>query len=446
MKRKKGRKGWMLLKLDLEKAYDRIRWDFLEDTLIAAGLSGLWVPWIMQCVTGPSMSLLWNGERTESFKPLRGLRQGDPLSPYLFVLCMERLCHLIENAVADKRWKPISLSQRGPKLSHMCFADDLILFAEASVAQIRVIRRVLESFCTASGQKVSLEKSKIFFSGNVSRDLGKLISDESGIASTRELGRYLGMPILQKRINKDTYGEILEKMASRLSGWREKTLSFAGRLTLTRSVLTAIPVSLWSRVLRSKYRIGEIHDTRWLAAKSSWSSTWRSICVGVREVVMRGLSWVMGDGRQIRFWVDSWLSGKPLLDLESGSTPANYESVTARELWHDGRGWDLARISPYISDSRRLELAATVLDNVTGALDRISWRESQDGNFTVTSAYEMLTRDESPRQNMESFFKQIWKKDIDGICVIRRYVQYAKEGLRPFCTCLEIARVLQGYG
>lgn len=202
MRRKKGRKGWMLLKLDLEKAYDRIRWDFLEDTLMAAGLSARWIRWIMQCVLGPSMSVLWNGERTEAFKPLRGLRQGDPLSPYLFVLCMERLCHLIESAVKNKKWKPINLSRGGPKLSHICFADDLILFAEASVAQIRVIRGVLEKFCLASGQKVSLEKSKIFFSENVSRDLEKQISDESGIKSTRDLGKYLGMPVLQKRINK----------------------------------------------------------------------------------------------------------------------------------------------------------------------------------------------------------------------------------------------------
>lgn len=87
----------------------------------------------MECVSGPSMSILWNGEKTESFKPARGLGQGDPLSPYLFVLCMERLCHLIDEAVENGRWKPIRLSRGGPQLSYICFADDLILFAEASV-------------------------------------------------------------------------------------------------------------------------------------------------------------------------------------------------------------------------------------------------------------------------------------------------------------------------
>ena len=238
----------MLLKLDLEKAYDRVRWDFLEDTLKAAGLSQAWVGRIMDCVSGPSMSILWNGEKSESFKPARGLRQGDPLSPYLFVLSMERLCHCIEGAVEEKKWKPVILSRGGPQLSHICFADDLILFAEASVVQVRVIRGVLEIFCRASGQKVSLPKSKIFFSTNVSREHGEQISRESGIASTRELVKYLRMLILQKRINKDTFGEVLEKVASRLSGWKTQTLSLAGRVTLTKAVLSSIPVHTMSTI------------------------------------------------------------------------------------------------------------------------------------------------------------------------------------------------------
>lgn len=113
MRRKKGRKGWMLLKLDLEKAYDRIRWNFLQETLVATGLSEVWTHRIMAGVTDPSMSVLWNGGKTDSFVPARGLRQGDPLSPYLFVLCLERLCHLIEASVGTWDWKPMALSCGG---------------------------------------------------------------------------------------------------------------------------------------------------------------------------------------------------------------------------------------------------------------------------------------------------------------------------------------------
>ena len=480
MRKKKGQKGWMLLKLDLEKAYDRLRWDFLEDTLRAAGLSEGWVRRIMECVSGPSMSILWNGEKTDSFKPSRGLRQGDPLSPYLFVLCMERLCHMIDRAVMDKKWKPIKLSRGGPQLTHICFADDLILFAEASVSQVRVIRDVLETFCRASGQKVSLPKSKIFFSGNVTRERGELISRESGISSTRELGKYLGMPILQKRINKETFGEVLEKVASRLSGWKKQTLSLAGRVTMTKAVLSSIPVhsmstihmpvstldkldslsrsfvwgsgqhliswdrvcrpkadgglgirvsrdmnkallakvgwrllndkeGLWARVLRGKYSVGDMHDSSWMVAGRNVSSTWRSVVMGIREVVAKGHSWVIGNGRDIKFWTDKWLSRQPLMGEVLGDLPEGYENITARELWLDGGGWDLSRISPYISDERRLELVAVVVDTVSGVKDRLAWGEVPNGQFTVKTAYDLITRDNTPRQQMENLFKSMWR-------------------------------------
>lgn len=195
------------------------------------------------------MSILWNGEQTDAFRPLRELCQGDPLSPYLFVLCMERLCHLIDEAVEGKKWKPIRVARGGPKLSHIYFADDLILFAEASVSRVRVIRGALEKFCSASGQKVSLEKSKIFFSKNVSRELGGQISAVSGISSTHGLGKYLGMPVLHKRVNKETFGSVLEWISSRLAGWKGRMLSFSGRVTLTKTVLSSIPIHSMSTII-----------------------------------------------------------------------------------------------------------------------------------------------------------------------------------------------------
>lgn len=484
LRRKKGRKGWMLLKLDLEKAYDRIRWDFLEDTLKAAGFSEVWRRWIMQCVADPSMSLLWNGEKTESFKPLRGLRQGDPLSPYLFVLCMERLCHLIDYEIATKAWKPISLSQGGPKLSHICFADDDIICRSVGCSGSGN-KTSVGKFCLASGQKVSLERSKIFFSDNVSRDLGKLISDECGIASTRDLGKYLGMPVLQKCINKDTFGEILERISTRLAGWKGRMLSLAGRITLTKAVISSIPVhsmstiklpastlckldkaardfiwgssgeghklhlvswknvclpkkdgglgirtacemnkallaklgwrllhektSLWVQVVSCKYKVGDLQDVAWTKAKSNWSSTWRSMGIGLREVIYKGYGWVIGDGKSVNFLSDRWLLETPIMDTVIGSLPAENAIVKARDLWRNGSGWDWEKIIPYISENRRLELSAVVLDTVTGAKDRLSWAATTNGKFIVKSAYELITRDEYPGQHMDMFYERLWK-------------------------------------
>ena len=117
--------------MDLEKAYNRICWSFINDMLKKAGLSESWIRNIMVCVETTSMSISWNGKNSKCFRPSRGIRQGDPISPYLFVLCMERLGHLINQEVDEERWKPLQMSQNSPPVSHMFFVDDLLLFAKA---------------------------------------------------------------------------------------------------------------------------------------------------------------------------------------------------------------------------------------------------------------------------------------------------------------------------
>ena len=118
------------------------------------------------------MQLLWNRSTSDSFFPSRGIRQGDPLSPYLFMLCMERLAQLIHLVIHDGSWKPIRLVRNGPTILHLFFADDMLLFAEASETQVNVIEEILHKFCVASGQKVSVTKTNVFFSKNVMEPLG----------------------------------------------------------------------------------------------------------------------------------------------------------------------------------------------------------------------------------------------------------------------------------
>ena len=126
----------MLIKVDLEKAYDRISWKFIKDTLEKAGLPYLWIKNIMHCVETMRTSVVWNGNPLKWFKPSRGIRQGDPISPYLFVLCMERLGHIISQAIEEGKWKPIT---HGPPISHLFFVEDLVLFTKASESQMETI-------------------------------------------------------------------------------------------------------------------------------------------------------------------------------------------------------------------------------------------------------------------------------------------------------------------
>lgn len=141
----------MVVKVDLEKAYDRISWSFLEETLDLIGLPSKLKVAIMDCVSSATMQVLWNGEPSTSFHMKCGIRQGCPLSPYLFVLCLQRLSHCILDSVNARRWKPIRIGSHGPPISHLMFADDILLFAEASLEQMNELGLVMGNFCRASG-------------------------------------------------------------------------------------------------------------------------------------------------------------------------------------------------------------------------------------------------------------------------------------------------------
>ena len=131
LKRTKSRKGAMAFKIDLEKAYDRVDWNFLEHTLESFGFPSLIIRLVMNCVQASNLSIFWNGNRLDSFQPRRGLRQGDPISPYLFVLCMERLACFISKQVDEGIWDGVAVSRGEPRVSHLMFADDHLLFCKA---------------------------------------------------------------------------------------------------------------------------------------------------------------------------------------------------------------------------------------------------------------------------------------------------------------------------
>ena len=194
LERKRGRMGYMALKIDLEKAYDKLEWNFIREALLRANLPADLIDIIMSCVFSVSTSILFNDEATDPIFPSRGIRQGDPLSPYLFILCMDFLDQLIEEKCNDNLWYPVKASQSGPVFSHLMFADDVLFFARVDGTNCLTIRDVLDEFCLLSGQTLSEAKSRVYFSLNVDRDTRESLCDILGFSSTPFLGKYLRFP------------------------------------------------------------------------------------------------------------------------------------------------------------------------------------------------------------------------------------------------------------
>ncbi|KAK5786060.1 hypothetical protein PVK06_040687 [Gossypium arboreum] len=212
MRSGKTGKKLMAIKFDLEKAYDRISWELIDVSLVAAGIPEVLRKVIMRAISSSNMQIFWDVVSFQSFKPVRGIRQGCPLSPYLFVFCMEWLGHLIRSEITAKRWKPIRLSRSGPSLSHLFFADDLVIFGKVEMDQALLLKENLNQFCNFSGHKVSARKTKIYFSKCVDNSSSVQISQLFGFREVPNLGIYLGVSVLHDRVTKSTLNFVVEKV------------------------------------------------------------------------------------------------------------------------------------------------------------------------------------------------------------------------------------------
>ena len=152
MGKTKGRGDYMTLKIDLEKAYNKLEWSFIRDMLICFNIPKNLIDLTMSCISSVSTLLLFNGRALEHFLPTRGIRQGNPLSPYMFIMCMDYLGQLIQETCEDKSWIPIKASRRGPAFSHLFLVDDLVLFTKANMENCLVVREVLMIFAANRGR------------------------------------------------------------------------------------------------------------------------------------------------------------------------------------------------------------------------------------------------------------------------------------------------------
>jgi hypothetical protein len=238
---KVGREGAMALKLDMSKAYDRVEWRYLEQVMKRMGFHHKWIGLMTECISSVSYSILINGEPHGNIHPSRGLRQGDPLSPYLFLLCAEGLHSLIKKAESNGDMQGVSLCRGGPKITHLFFADDSLLFTKATTTACEKILSILRQYEEASGQQVNRDKTTIFFSKATPFASQSAIKDLLNVPIIRQYERYLGLPSLIGRNRAESFTQIKERVWKKLKGWKEKLLSQAGREVLIKAVAQAIP-------------------------------------------------------------------------------------------------------------------------------------------------------------------------------------------------------------
>ncbi|XP_010676027.1 uncharacterized protein LOC104891937 [Beta vulgaris subsp. vulgaris] len=239
-KNKSGASGWIAIKLDMEKAYDRLEWNYIFTTLEKLGFAAQWVNWVKACITSTSFSVLVNGIPGEKFSPSRGIRQGDPLSPFLFILCAELLARLLSSAASGPT-KPIGvpIGRSGVKVPFLTFADDTMIFAKATNYSCLVIRQILDKYCAMSGQLVNYHKSSFQCTANISEDDKANFASILQMSETFDLGEYLGCPIIHSKVTKETFSSVINKTVGQLPKWKANALSQAGRSILIKSNLAS---------------------------------------------------------------------------------------------------------------------------------------------------------------------------------------------------------------
>ncbi|KAL4368990.1 hypothetical protein GQ457_05G022000 [Hibiscus cannabinus] len=275
-----------VFKLDMEKAFNRVEWPFLKAVMLRLGFAPSWVDLIMSCVSSVSSRVRVRGALSEAIRPQRGLRQGDPLSPFLFLFCSEGLSAALTAAQHEGHLPGVRASKHGPPVNHLLLADDSLVFLRNNFTEVQCLKDILLTYSSVSGQKVNFSKSTAYFSPRTPPAHRTAVHDALGVQEVDDPSIYLGVPLLIGNNKYAAFGRYRDKVDTRVSKWSNLLLSFSGREVLIKSVAQALPQYVMSCYLLPCSLVEEMSRSIrrfWWSGKGSargWPLvSWDDICL-----------------------------------------------------------------------------------------------------------------------------------------------------------------------
>lgn len=257
---KNGSNKGFVAKLDMSKAYDRVEWDFLEKVLLQMGFAGSWVAKIMDCVRTIKYMVKCNSNLSNIIILERGLRQGDSLSTYLFLFCMNALSRMLLNAQNNGLMRGIRVFQNNPRINHLFFTNDSLLFIRNKKGDAELVQTILRDFERVSGQKINLSKPSLFFSLNKPREQRQELGSIMGMRVMEELEKYLGLPLTVGKNKTNAFRFLVDRFSNRIKDWSKRLLSYGGKEIFSKAVLQSLPTYTFSVFLLLKGILEALED------------------------------------------------------------------------------------------------------------------------------------------------------------------------------------------
>nr|XP_027124765.1 uncharacterized protein LOC113741433 [Coffea arabica] len=291
---KKVRGSNVALKLDMAKAYDRVSWNFLIQVMRRFGFGEQWLDMVWRLISSCHFSVLVNGKPCGYFQSSRGFfyPRGPfiPLSPALFIIAAEVLSRRLNELPRASRFVPFLVSRGSPPLTHLAYADDIIVFCNGGKRSLEFVREVLQGYQEVSGQLVNVAKSCFLVGKKTSVARRRIIAHVTGFCSRSLPVTYLGCPLFEGRRVKALFSNLLSKVSQRIASWHGRWLSMSARAILIKHVLSSMPIHILAVIEPPK---GVISDLERILARFFWGesefgakrhwSKWANLCFPVEE-------------------------------------------------------------------------------------------------------------------------------------------------------------------